>query len=62
MFHTTDSIDSSIERLIQSNRLNAYHETQRGRRQRIDAATHRLLLEQDPHRDDIVYELPPTLQ
>jgi hypothetical protein len=54
--------DQSIERLIESNKLWAYRMTAPDEAVELDVATHRQLLEADPDREDITYEVVPTLQ
>ncbi len=56
------AIDQSLERLIESKKLWAYRMISAGEAIALDAVTHRQLLEADPLREDIAYEIAPTLQ
>jgi hypothetical protein len=54
------AIDQSLERLIESNKLWAYRMTLAGEAIALDSVTHRQLIEADPLREDIAYEIAPT--
>ena len=57
---TVAEFDQSIERLIESKKLWACKMTGPNDAIELDAATHRQLLEEDPQREDIAYQVVPT--